>query len=64
MRIFKGFKVWVTVLLLAVASLAQSGQILSMEDLKTQIDAFNKGNSDMTITIGADIYRKLFPDIP
>ena len=55
MRAFKGFKVWVAVLLVAVASWAQSGQVLNMEDLKAQIDAFNTGHSDITITIGADI---------
>ncbi|GBU24716.1 hypothetical protein R83H12_01350 [Fibrobacteria bacterium R8-3-H12] len=54
MRAFKGFKVWAAVLLVAVALWAQSGQILNMEDLRAQIAAFNAGNSDMTITIGAD----------
>jgi len=54
MRAFNGFKVWAAVLLLAVALWAQSGQISNMGDLKAQIDAFNKGNSDMTITIGVD----------
>jgi hypothetical protein len=51
MRAFKGFKVWVAVLLVATASWAQ---VLNMDDLKSQIDAFNLGSADMTITIGAD----------
>jgi len=54
MRVFKCFRVWVAVLLVAVAAWAQSGQILNMDDLKAQIAAFNAGNSDMSITIGAD----------
>ncbi|MDR3001574.1 MAG: choice-of-anchor D domain-containing protein [Fibromonadaceae bacterium] len=53
-RTFRNLKVWAAVLFVAVASWAQTAQILDMDDLKSQIDAFNAGSTDMTITIGAD----------
>jgi len=41
-------------LFLTLTIWAQTDQTSTLDDLKAQIDTFNTGNSDMTITIGAD----------
>ncbi|MDR2579936.1 MAG: VCBS domain-containing protein [Fibromonadaceae bacterium] len=54
MKIFRDFKIWAAVLLVTAASWAQLDQTFNMESLQSQIDAFNAGNANMTITIGAN----------
>jgi len=53
MNALGSFKVWVSVLFIAITLWAQP-VVFNMDGLKSQIQTFNASSSDMTISIGAD----------